>query len=110
MQCVYVMKCMSQMALVEAYREFLEGIQILRLLADRLGRRQILENVCLQGSPIFTEIVNEYEKNAKQPWLLQRCCSHVVWRACRMRMINVKDLPIPGPLKKIVIQLHCGNS
>lgn len=102
----YVMKFMSQRSLVGAYREFLIGVQSLRLLAEVQGRREVLEADHLRDNACFTQIVAAYENSTKLPWPLQRCCSQVVWTACRMCVLNINILPIPGPLKHVIIGFH----
>lgn len=103
---VYIMKFMSQSCLALAYKEFVNGVQILRLIAKSLGRLQALEKFHLQESVLFGEIVSQFEKGIKEPWSLQRCCSHVVWGACRKCVGNVCGLPIPGPLRKVIMNFH----
>ncbi|CAL1528927.1 unnamed protein product [Lymnaea stagnalis] len=97
---------MSQNSIILAYKEFLYSIEKLRHFARENNKTESLERFHLEGSDTFPKIIHAFEKASKEPWLLQCCCSQVIWKACRQHMGNVYTLPIPGRLRDIILMFH----
>ncbi|GFN93584.1 ankyrin-1-like [Plakobranchus ocellatus] len=103
---LYVMRFMSQPALVLAYREFVSGVTFLQKHAEVNDGATSLLNELSDDNPVLTKLLQEYEAMTRVPWSLQKCCSHRVWVACRHHMGNIYSLPIPGPLRKVILSFY----
>lgn len=102
----YISQRMSESSLIKAYKEFQINIAKLKNLAKENNTLVTLQKIHLDESPIYVKICEVFEKSTHTAWLLQRCCAHTIWRACSMHISNVQILPIPVPLKNIIITFH----
>ncbi|RUS73196.1 hypothetical protein EGW08_019042 [Elysia chlorotica] len=102
---LFVLKFMSQPTLVLAYSEFISNLTTLKMYAETNIESDavwLLKEISHEN-PVVEKMLQEYEAATREPWSLQRCCSHRVWVSCRHHMGNIYSLDIPGPLRKVIL-------
>lgn len=100
----HIMNFMSQRSLVLAYKEF-ENISKELKSSEKLVTDSQVDTANLDRK-ILSKISDEYIKQTRFPWKLQRFCANVIWRACRMHMDNIHQLSIPEGLRRIILNFH----
>ena len=98
----FILRFMSQGSIVDAFKEF---VNISNKLKATKGNDYAQNSTILKDN-VISEICEVYTENTQTPWLLQRCCSNVIWRACRMHMGNLFEMDIPQRLRTIILNFH----
>jgi len=96
----YIMRFMSLSSLIGAYKEYVDMNEKLKALS------QSDETISLLDDKINDAIEKAFEEHIKAPWKLQKMCSRIIWKACKMHMGNLFDLPIPNPLRNVILGFH----